>query len=84
MEKNTGVPTCWEAQGGCDPYNLSHSPQTTVALLSDNGKGIAFADSSATWQLHRRLVLSSFSLFRDGEQKLENISECGQSGSRAG
>ncbi|XP_003475015.1 steroid 17-alpha-hydroxylase/17,20 lyase isoform X2 [Cavia porcellus] len=46
---------------------------TTVALLSDNGKGIAFADSSATWQLHRRLVLSSFSLFRDGEQKLENI-----------
>ncbi|XP_004631548.1 steroid 17-alpha-hydroxylase/17,20 lyase [Octodon degus] len=45
----------------------------TLALLSDNGKGIAFADSGAAWQLHRKMVLSTFTLFRDGEQKLENI-----------
>ncbi|XP_005403879.1 PREDICTED: steroid 17-alpha-hydroxylase/17,20 lyase [Chinchilla lanigera] len=49
------------------------SVTTSLALLSDNGKGIAFADSGASWQLHRKLALSSFSLFRDGEQKLENI-----------
>ncbi|KFO32325.1 Steroid 17-alpha-hydroxylase/17,20 lyase [Fukomys damarensis] len=54
---------------------FSGRPLTTpsVALLSDKGKGIAFADFSASWQLHRKLVLSTFSLFRDGQQKLENI-----------
>ncbi|KAM6182217.1 steroid 17-alpha-hydroxylase/17,20 lyase [Erethizon dorsatum] len=46
---------------------------TSSALLSDNGKGIAFADSGDQWQLHRKLVLSAFSLFRDGDRKLENI-----------
>ncbi|KAM5271830.1 steroid 17-alpha-hydroxylase/17,20 lyase [Ctenodactylus gundi] len=53
---------------------FSGRPQmTTLALLSDEGKGIAFADSGAQWQLHRKMVLSTFSLFRDGDQKLENI-----------
>ncbi|XP_004866511.1 steroid 17-alpha-hydroxylase/17,20 lyase isoform X1 [Heterocephalus glaber] len=45
----------------------------SLDLMSDKGKGIAFADFSATWQLHRKLVLSTFSLFRDGNLKLENI-----------
>ncbi|CAH6945369.1 steroid 17-alpha-hydroxylase/17,20 lyase [Phodopus roborovskii] len=45
----------------------------TLGLLSDEGKGIAFADSSGSWQLHRKLALSSFALFRDGDQKLEKI-----------
>ncbi|NP_001268860.1 steroid 17-alpha-hydroxylase/17,20 lyase precursor [Mesocricetus auratus] len=45
----------------------------TLGLLSDQGKGIAFADSGGSWQLHRKLALSSFALFRDGNQKLEKI-----------
>ncbi|XP_040848126.1 steroid 17-alpha-hydroxylase/17,20 lyase [Ochotona curzoniae] len=45
----------------------------TLDILSDNQKGIAFADYGAHWQLHRKLVLSTFALFREGNQKLENI-----------
>ncbi|XP_048194300.1 steroid 17-alpha-hydroxylase/17,20 lyase [Perognathus longimembris pacificus] len=45
----------------------------TLSLLSNKGKGIAFADSGAQWQLHRKLALGTFSLFRDGDQKLENL-----------
>ncbi|XP_051003105.1 steroid 17-alpha-hydroxylase/17,20 lyase [Acomys russatus] len=45
----------------------------TLGLLSDQGKGIAFADSGSHWQLHRKLVLSTFALFREGDQKLEKI-----------
>ncbi|GAB1302504.1 Steroid 17-alpha-hydroxylase/17,20 lyase [Apodemus speciosus] len=44
----------------------------TLGLLSDQGKGVAFADAGSSWQLHRKLVLSTFSLFRD-DQKLEKI-----------
>ncbi|XP_052028244.1 steroid 17-alpha-hydroxylase/17,20 lyase [Apodemus sylvaticus] len=44
----------------------------TLGLLSDQGKGVAFADAGSSWQLHRKLVFSIFSLFRD-DQKLEKI-----------
>ncbi|KAM9618566.1 steroid 17-alpha-hydroxylase/17,20 lyase [Trichechus inunguis] len=46
---------------------------TTLAILSDNQKGIAFADSGPHWQLHRKLVQAAFALFRDGHQRLEKI-----------
>ncbi|XP_059102147.1 steroid 17-alpha-hydroxylase/17,20 lyase [Peromyscus eremicus] len=53
---------------------FSGRPQmVTLGLLSDQGKGIAFADSDGSWQLHRKLALSSFALFRDGDHKLEKI-----------
>ncbi|KAH0504584.1 steroid 17-alpha-hydroxylase/17,20 lyase [Microtus ochrogaster] len=53
---------------------FSGRPQmVTLSLLSDQGKGIAFADSNGAWQLHRKLALSTFGLFRDGDQKLEKI-----------
>ncbi|XP_021506435.1 steroid 17-alpha-hydroxylase/17,20 lyase [Meriones unguiculatus] len=53
---------------------FSGRPQmVTLGLLSDQGKGIAFADSGSHWQLHRKLALSTFGLFRDGDQKLETI-----------
>ncbi|XP_075390458.1 steroid 17-alpha-hydroxylase/17,20 lyase [Tenrec ecaudatus] len=45
----------------------------TLALLSNNQKGIAFADSGPHWQLHRKLVQGAFALFKDGHQKLEKI-----------
>lgn len=52
---------------------FSGRPQmVTLGLLSDQGKGVAFADAGSSWQLHRKLVLSTFSLFRD-DQKLEKI-----------
>ncbi|EDL42014.1 steroid 17-alpha-hydroxylase/17,20 lyase [Mus musculus] len=52
---------------------FSGRPQmVTLGLLSDQGKGVAFADSSSSWQLHRKLVFSTFSLFRD-DQKLEKM-----------
>uniref|UniRef100_A0A4W2BPW1 Steroid 17-alpha-hydroxylase/17,20 lyase n=1 Tax=Bos indicus x Bos taurus TaxID=30522 RepID=A0A4W2BPW1_BOBOX len=41
--------------------------------LSDNQKGIAFADHGAHWQLHRKLALNAFALFKDGNLKLEKI-----------
>ncbi|XP_004616452.2 steroid 17-alpha-hydroxylase/17,20 lyase [Sorex araneus] len=44
---------------------------TTLDILSDNQKGVAFADHGAHWQLHRRLVQATFTLFKDGSQKLE-------------
>lgn len=53
---------------------FSGRPQmVTLNLLSNQGKGIAFADSGAHWQQHRKLVLGTFSLFRDGDRKLEKI-----------
>ncbi|XP_073934513.1 steroid 17-alpha-hydroxylase/17,20 lyase isoform X2 [Castor canadensis] len=53
---------------------FSGRPQMeTFNVLSDHGKGIAFADSGAQWQLHRKLVLGTFALFREGEQRLESI-----------
>lgn len=53
---------------------FSGRPQvTTLGILSDNQRGIAFADHGAAWQLHRKLVMSTFALFKDGNQKLENI-----------
>uniref|UniRef100_A0A8C5XDU1 Steroid 17-alpha-hydroxylase/17,20 lyase n=1 Tax=Microcebus murinus TaxID=30608 RepID=A0A8C5XDU1_MICMU len=45
----------------------------SLDILSDNGKGIAFADAGSHWQLHRKLVLATFALFKDGNQKLEKI-----------
>lgn len=59
-----------------DSYSLSCSPKTTLDILSDNQKGVAFADHSAAWQLHRKLVLATFALFKDGNQRLEKISKC--------
>lgn len=60
----------------CDSYSLACSPKTTLDILSNNRKGIAFADYGAHWQLHRRLAMATFALFKDGDQKLEKISEC--------
>ncbi|KAL1789027.1 steroid 17-alpha-hydroxylase/17,20 lyase [Sigmodon hispidus] len=45
----------------------------TLDLLSNQRKGIAFADSSGAWQMHRKLALSTFNRFRDEDQKLEKI-----------
>lgn len=45
----------------------------TLDILSDNQKGVAFADHGAHWQLHRKLVQATFALFKDGSQKLEKI-----------
>ncbi|XP_006921016.1 steroid 17-alpha-hydroxylase/17,20 lyase [Pteropus alecto] len=53
---------------------FSGRPQvTTLDILSDNQRGVAFADHSAAWQLHRKLVLATFALFKDGNQRLEKI-----------
>lgn len=61
---------------GSDSDSLSCSVKVTLNILSDNRRGIAFADPGAAWQLHRKLVLATFALFKDGNQKLENISKC--------
>uniref|UniRef100_A0A2K5IMA4 Steroid 17-alpha-hydroxylase/17,20 lyase n=1 Tax=Colobus angolensis palliatus TaxID=336983 RepID=A0A2K5IMA4_COLAP len=54
--------------------DFSGRPQvTTLDILSNNRKGIAFADYGAHWQLHRRLAMATFALFKDGDQKLEKI-----------
>uniref|UniRef100_A0A8C0I292 Steroid 17-alpha-hydroxylase/17,20 lyase n=1 Tax=Balaenoptera musculus TaxID=9771 RepID=A0A8C0I292_BALMU len=45
----------------------------TLDILSDNQKGIAFADHGAVWQLHRKLAQNAFALFKDGNLKLEKI-----------
>uniref|UniRef100_A0A8C8XXV2 Steroid 17-alpha-hydroxylase/17,20 lyase n=1 Tax=Panthera leo TaxID=9689 RepID=A0A8C8XXV2_PANLE len=45
----------------------------TLDILSDNQKGIAFADHGASWQTHRKLALATFALFKDGDQRLEKI-----------
>uniref|UniRef100_A0A5F5PXT1 Steroid 17-alpha-hydroxylase/17,20 lyase n=1 Tax=Equus caballus TaxID=9796 RepID=A0A5F5PXT1_HORSE len=53
---------------------FSGRPQVaTLNILSDNQKGVAFADHGAPWQLHRKLVRAAFALFKDGNQKLEKI-----------
>lgn len=52
---------------------FSGRPQmVSLNLLSDKGKGVAFADAGSSWQLHRKLVFSTFSLFKD-DQKLEKL-----------
>ncbi|XP_028631473.1 steroid 17-alpha-hydroxylase/17,20 lyase [Grammomys surdaster] len=52
---------------------FSGRPQmVTLGFLSDQGKGVAFSDAGSCWQLHRKLVFRTFSLFRD-DQKLEKI-----------
>ncbi|XP_003409011.1 steroid 17-alpha-hydroxylase/17,20 lyase [Loxodonta africana] len=45
----------------------------TLAMVSNNQKGVAFADSGPHWQLHRKLVQAAFTLFKDGHQRLEKI-----------
>lgn len=57
-------------------YSLSCFPKTTLDILSDKQKGVAFADYGAGWQLHRKLVLATFALFKDGNLKLEKICKC--------
>ncbi|XP_037015269.2 steroid 17-alpha-hydroxylase/17,20 lyase isoform X2 [Artibeus jamaicensis] len=53
---------------------FSGRPQVvTLDILSDEQRGVAFADYGDAWQLHRKLVRATFSLFKDGDQKLENI-----------
>nr|KAF6455572.1 cytochrome P450 family 17 subfamily A member 1 [Rousettus aegyptiacus] len=53
---------------------FSGRPQlTSLDILSDNQRGVAFADHGAAWQLHRKLVLATFALFKDGNQTLEQI-----------
>uniref|UniRef100_A0A8C8ZD20 Steroid 17-alpha-hydroxylase/17,20 lyase n=1 Tax=Prolemur simus TaxID=1328070 RepID=A0A8C8ZD20_PROSS len=54
--------------------DFSGRPQVaSLDILSDNQKGIAFADYGTHWQLHRKLVMATFALFKDGHQKLEKI-----------
>ncbi|XP_055106667.1 steroid 17-alpha-hydroxylase/17,20 lyase [Symphalangus syndactylus] len=54
--------------------DFSGRPQmATLDIASNNRKGIAFADYGAHWQLHRRLAMATFALFKDGDQKLEKI-----------
>lgn len=55
-------------------YGLACSPKVTLGLLSDQGKGVAFADAGSSWKLHRKLVFSTFTLLKD-DQKLEKLSE---------
>ncbi|XP_037377030.1 steroid 17-alpha-hydroxylase/17,20 lyase-like [Talpa occidentalis] len=45
----------------------------TQSILSDNQKGIFFADHGAQWQLHRKLAQASFALFKDGNKRLDDI-----------
>ncbi|XP_045710384.1 steroid 17-alpha-hydroxylase/17,20 lyase [Phyllostomus hastatus] len=53
---------------------FSGRPQvTTLDILSDEQKGVAFADYGDAWQLHRKLVRATFSVFKDGDLKLEKI-----------
>ena len=59
-----------------DSYRLSCFPKMTLDILSDEQRGVAFADYGAAWQLHRKLVRATFALFKDGDQKLEKIREC--------
>lgn len=52
---------------------FSGRPQmVTLGLLSDQGKGVAFADAGSSWKLHRKLVFSTFTLLKD-DQKLEKL-----------
>ncbi|XP_012517188.1 PREDICTED: steroid 17-alpha-hydroxylase/17,20 lyase [Propithecus coquereli] len=54
--------------------DFSGRPQVaSLDILSDNQKGIAFADYGTHWQLHRKLVQATFALFKDGNQKLGKI-----------
>lgn len=43
-------------------------------MLSNNQKGIAFA-SHGVGQLHRKLLQATFTLFKDGSQRLEKTNE---------
>ncbi|MBN3275624.1 CP17A lyase, partial [Polyodon spathula] len=45
----------------------------TTALLSRDGKDIAFADYGPLWKFHRKLVHSAFTMFGEGASKLETI-----------
>ena len=56
-----------------ESYVLFCFPKATLDILSDNQKGIAFADHGAHWQLHRKLALNAFALFKDGNLKLETV-----------
>ncbi|XP_021564209.1 steroid 17-alpha-hydroxylase/17,20 lyase, partial [Carlito syrichta] len=58
---------------GCCSLDEKHRSRTTLDILSDNQKGVAFADYGSHWQLHRKLVMATFALFKDGDQKLETI-----------
>ncbi|XP_077356244.1 cytochrome P450 17A2 [Festucalex cinctus] len=45
----------------------------TTDLLTRGGKDIAFSDYSPLWKLHRRLVHTSFALFGEGSNRLQDI-----------
>ncbi|XP_076830022.1 steroid 17-alpha-hydroxylase/17,20 lyase [Brachyhypopomus gauderio] len=49
-------------------------PRTvTTDLLTRNGKDIAFADYSATWRFHRKIVHGALCLFGEGASSIEKI-----------
>ncbi|XP_049617355.1 cytochrome P450 17A2 isoform X2 [Syngnathus scovelli] len=45
----------------------------TTDLLTRGGKDIAFSDYSPLWKLHRRLVHTSFALFGEGSNRLQDV-----------
>ncbi|XP_044540293.1 steroid 17-alpha-hydroxylase/17,20 lyase-like, partial [Gracilinanus agilis] len=51
----------------------SRPRMVTTDILSGSGKGIAFSEYGPQWRMYRKLVQSSFSLFKDGSQKFEKI-----------
>ncbi|XP_068954955.1 steroid 17-alpha-hydroxylase/17,20 lyase [Petaurus breviceps papuanus] len=52
----------------------SRPQMVTTDILSGSGKGIAFSDYGPQWRMYRKLVQSTFSLFRDrSSQNFEKI-----------
>uniref|UniRef100_F6SQD6 Steroid 17-alpha-hydroxylase/17,20 lyase n=1 Tax=Monodelphis domestica TaxID=13616 RepID=F6SQD6_MONDO len=51
----------------------SRPRMVTTDILSGSGKGIAFSEYGPQWRMYRKLVQSSFSLLKDGSQKLEKL-----------
>lgn len=48
--------------------------KVTTDILTRNGKDIAFADYSATWKFHRKIVHGALCMFGEGTASIEKIS----------
>ncbi|XP_074089908.1 steroid 17-alpha-hydroxylase/17,20 lyase [Macrotis lagotis] len=51
----------------------SRPRMVTTDILSGSGKGIAFSQYGPQWRMYRKLVQSTFSLFKDRPQNFEKI-----------
>ena len=49
--------------------------KVTTDILTRDGKDIAFADYSATWRFHRKIVHGALCMFGEGSASIEKISE---------